>query len=400
MSDLVTFLRDTAARHPERPALRQDGDSRTYTDLDRQSARIASLLRTRGIRKGDRVAVMVPNVPDFVAVYYGILRAGAVVVPMNPLMKEREVAYYLEDSGAALVFAWHDGPALTAARVADGRRVVAVEPTAFAGLLAEHAPLDSVVPVAAEDTAVILYTPGTTGTPRGAALTHGGLAHNTAANATGVQRLTADDVVLGCLPLFHTFGQTCAMNSAVYSGASLVLLPRFEAATALELIASEPVSVFAGAPTMYGALLHDSAAQDADLSSLRLCVSGGAPMPVELLHEFELTFGCTILEGYGMSETGPVVTFNRPDRPRKAGSIGTPIRDVEVRLVDDGGGDAPLGEIGDMAVRGPNLMKGLRASVKDRVAPSKYPRRIWLVDALPMGPSGKILKRAITGPTS
>ncbi|MFH9955812.1 AMP-binding protein [Streptomyces roseolus] len=373
MPDLVTFLRDTAARHPERPALRQDGDSRTYTDLDRQSARVASLLRARGVRKGDRVAVMLPNVPDFVAVHYGILRAGAVVVPTNPLMKEREVAYCLEDSGAALVFAWHDGPALTAARVA-------VEPTAFAGLLAEHAPLDSVVPVAAEDIAVILYTSGATGKPKEAALTHGGLAHHTAANATRVQRLSAHDVILGSLPLFHIFGQTCAMNSAVYSGASLVLLPRSEAATALELIASERRGTGSGPrrpvpPSRTGWLrTGDLARRDED----------GYFFVVGRKKDLSTRGGCNVYP-----REIEEVLHEHPDVARAA-VIGVP----DMRLGEEIAAAVVLRPGGETSP------DELRAFVKDRVAPYKYPRRTRLVDALPMGPSGKILKRALTGPTS
>jgi long-chain acyl-CoA synthetase len=302
------------------------------------------------------------------------------------------------------------------------------------------------------------------------------------------------DVIMGCLPLFHVFGLTCGMNASVISGSTLTLLPRFDAGKALEMIGREKVTIFEGVPTMYSALLHHPDRASADVSSLRLCVSGGAALPVEVLRQFEEAFGCPILEGYGLSETSPVASFNHPDRERKAGSIGTPIAGVEMRAVDDSGADVPPGEVGEIAIRGHNVMKGywgkpeataaaipdgwfrtgdlaridedgyffivdrkkeliirggynvypreieealhehpavaevavvgiphdslgeevgaavalkpgatatpdeLRAFAKARVAAYKYPRHVWLVDQLPKGPTGKILRREIKPP--
>ena len=302
------------------------------------------------------------------------------------------------------------------------------------------------------------------------------------------------DVIMGCLPLFHVFGLTCGMNASVMSGSTLTLLPRFDAAAALEMIAREKVTIFEGVPTMYSALLHSPARATADVSSLRLCVSGGAALPVEVLRQFEEAFGCPILEGYGLSETSPVASFNHPDRERKAGSIGTPIAGVEMRAVNDSGNDVPQGEVGEIAIRGHNVMKGywgkpeataqaipdgwfrtgdlarvdedgyffivdrkkemiirggynvypreieealhehpavaevavigiphdslgeevgaavalkpgatatpdeLKEFAKQRVAAYKYPRHVWLVDALPKGPTGKILRREVIPP--
>src|SRR5581483_8600628 len=297
--------------------------------------------------------------PEFVVLYYGILRAGGIVVPMNPLLKARETDYHLDDSGARLLFEWHLAPgegALGAA--AAGVRHLAVEPDAFAALLAGYEPDPEPAAASDDDVAVLLYTSGTTGRPKGAALTHAGLRHNTRVNATTVQRVGPEDVIVGCLPLFHIFGQTCTMNVAVYAGASLTLIPRFEPQAVLDAIARDRATVFEGVPTMYATLLLHPGAADADVSTLRMCISGGASLPVEILHGFELRFGCMVLEGFGMSETSPVVSFNHPDRPRKAGSIGTPIQDVEVRLLDDKGQDVPEGEVGELAVRGPGLMKG------------------------------------------
>ncbi|MGW4704624.1 long-chain-fatty-acid--CoA ligase [Streptomyces sp. NPDC004285] len=493
MANLAGFLVETAGRQPERPALRLGAQVITYAELDERSARAAALLRSEGVRPGDRVALMLPNVPEFVVLYYGALRAGAVVVPMNPLLKTRETEFHLTDSGAVVLFEWHQAPGEGAAgAAAAGVRHAAVEPAAFAAALARHEPPAEVADTADEDMAVLLYTSGTTGRPKGAVLTHAGLRHNTEVNTVEIQRMTPEDVVVGCLPLFHIFGQICTMSAAVRSGASLVLVPRFEPGAVLEAVARERATVFEGVPTMYAALLQHPS--DADVSTLRMCISGGASLPVEILHGFERRFGCPVLEGFGMSETSPVVTFNHPERPRKAGSIGTPIRDVEVRLLDDEGQDVAPGAIGELAVRGPNVMKGywnrpeeteaaipdgwlrtgdlaraddegylyvvdrkkdmvirggynvypreveevlhehpavalaavvgvphpelgeevaaavvlrpgaeatpdeLRAYVRERVAAYKYPRRVWFVDRLPLGPSGKILKREITVP--
>ncbi|MFJ9012453.1 long-chain fatty acid--CoA ligase [Streptomyces canus] len=493
MANLAQFLVETAARQPERPALRLGTDTTTYAELDERSARAAALLRAEGVRPGDRIALMLPNIPEFVVLYYGALRAGAIVVPMNPLLKERETAYHLTDSGAVLLLEWHRAPGEGArGAAAAGVRNMVVEPSSFAALLAGHEPLTEVARTGDDDVAVLLYTSGTTGKPKGAVLTHGGLRHNTEVNAVHVQRMTPEDVVVGCLPLFHIFGQICTMSVAVRTGASLTLIPRFDPQTVLDTIARDRATVFEGVPTMYAALLQHPT--EADVSTLRMCVSGGASLPVEVLHGFERRFGCAVLEGFGMSETSPVVSFNHPDRPRKAGSIGTPIKDVEVRLLDEKGQDVGSDAIGELVVRGPNVMKGywnrpeetaaavpdgwlrtgdmarqdedgylyivdrkkdmiirggynvypreieevlhehpavtlaavvgvphqelgeeiaaavvlrpgaqatpeeLRQHVKDRVAAYKYPRLVWLADTLPMGPSGKILKREITEP--
>ncbi|MEU7364533.1 long-chain fatty acid--CoA ligase [Streptomyces hygroscopicus] len=491
MTNLAEYLVETVRRQPHRPALRLGGDTVSYAELNERSARVAALLQGEGVKPGDRVALMLPNIPEFVVLYYGALRAGAIVVPLNPLLKKRETAYHLTDSGATLLFEWHRAPGEGAqGAVIAGVRRIAVEPSSFATLLAGLEPVTGVSPTADDEVAVLLYTSGTTGKPKGAALTHGGLRHNTEVVRSRVMRLTSEDVMVGCLPLFHIFGQVCMMSAAVLSGASLVVVPRFDSQTVLDVIAHNRATVFGGVPTMYAALLHHPT--EADLSALRMCVSGGASLPLEVLRDFEERFECAILEGFGMSETSPVVTFNHPDRPRKPGSIGTPIQDVEVRLVDDEGQDVGAGEIGELAVRGPNVMKGywnrpeetaiaipdgwlrtgdlarqdadgyfyivdrkkdmiirggynvypreieevlhehpavslaavvgvphqelgeevaaavvlrlgaqataeeLRLYVKDRVAAYKYPRVVWLMDELPLGPSGKVLKREIS----
>lgn len=329
-----------------------------YSALDAQSAQVAALLKARGLAPGDRVGIMLPNVPAFVAAYYGALRAGGIVVPMNVLLKRREVAHYLGDSGARIVFAWSDflpeaGPGAEGA----GCDVIEVGVAGLAPLLEGVAPAQHVHDADDDDTAVILYTSGTTGTPKGAELRHGGLARNARA-CVDLFSLTDADTILGALPLFHSFGQTCGMNAAMAAGSCLTLLPRFDAAQVLEIIEREHVTVFEGVPTMYGALLHAPGRATADLSSLRVCASGGASLPVELLREFEAAFGCTVLEGYGLSETSPVASFNHPDRERKPGTIGTPLADVEMRLVAEDGSDTPPGEVGEIVIRGYNVMKG------------------------------------------
>src|SRR5215469_8522794 len=495
MANLGSILERAVTSQPDRPAVRMDDLVLTYRQLHDAAARVTSLLSAAGIEPGDRVGLMLPNVPAFPIAFYGALGAQAVVVPMNPLLKGREVAYYLGDSGAKVIFAWNAAAGEAAKGAADaGAQLITVDEPDLSGPLAGVAPQASWADAADDDDAVILYTSGTTGTPKGAQLTHGGLARNARLTTETLLYSTPDDVVMGCLPLFHVFGLTCGLNATVAGGATLTLPPRFDATQALHIIARDQVTIFEGVPTMYAAMLHSPAAADADTSSLRTCVSGGAAMPVEILHAFEKTFGCMILEGYGLSETSPVASFNHPDAERKPGSIGTPVVGVEMRVVGTDGTDVPPGEVGEIAIRGHNVMKGywgkpeataeaipdgwfrtgdlartdedgyffivdrkkemiirggynvypreieevlyehpavaeaavvgiphdslgeevgaavalkkgaaataeeLRAYVKDRVAAYKYPRHVWLVDELPKGPTGKILRREVRRP--
>jgi len=495
VTNLARNLTDTTRSYAGRVAVRVDNTAMTYRALDDASAQVAGLLHERGLKPGDRIGLMMPNVAEVPVVYYGVLRAGGVVVPMNPLLKEREVAYYLGDSGAGLVFAWHTfaDQARGGAEQASAE-LIAVDGEGFLDLLARAVPDYQVADRDDEDTAVILYTSGTTGHPKGAELTPGNLISNTEVSRTDIVRATPDDVIFGGLPLFHVFGQTVALNVAVAAGACLTLLPRFEAAHALRILADHRVTVFEGVPTMYVALLHQPDRASYDTSALRMCVSGGAALPVEVLRGFEEAFGVPVLEGYGLSETSPVASFNHPGRARKPGSIGTAIRDVRMRVVDGDGNEVAQGEVGEIAIRGPNVMKGywlrpeataeairdgwfhtgdlarvdedgyfyivdrkkdliirggynvypreieevlyehpaiaeaaviglphsslgeevgaavalkpgftigveeLRGYVKSQVAAYKYPRHVWIVDALPKGPTGKIQKRDIVIP--
>src|SRR5919109_791168 len=358
MPNLADILTESAAAHSGRVAVKRDERELTYAELDEATALVAGLLRAKGVRPGDRVGIMLPNVEYFAIVYYGALRAGAAVVPMNVLLKEREVAFHVGDSGAALLFAWHQF-ADAAHRGAEEANadIVLVEPRDFEALLGSCDPVREVAGRDPRDTAVILYTSGTTGTPKGAELTHDNLLRN-AEVSVDVFGLDERAVTLGALPLFHAFGQTCGLNATIAVAGTLTLIPRFDGGKALEVIARDRVTVFEGVPTMYAAMLHDPSAADADASTLELCVSGGAAMPVELMRAFEARFGCTVLEGYGLSETSPVASFNPRDAERKPGSIGVPVAGVEMRVVDEEGGGVAQGEVGEIAIRGHNVMKG------------------------------------------
>ena len=495
MPNLVRILTETVARHPSSPAVRLDDRTLTYAELDEAVSQCAGLLAAAGVGPGDRVGIMLPNVPEFPICYYGALRLGATVVPMNVLLKERETGFYLSDPGARVVLAWKDvAEAAQAGATASGAACIVVDPATFADMLAGAEPVADDAERSGDDTAVLLYTSGTTGTPKGAELTHDNLYENTRVTCETLFEFTPDDVVLGALPLFHAFGQTCALNASVYAGSLLTMLPRFDPGKGLEVIARDRVTVFEGVPTMFNAFLHHPEASSTDVSSLRVCCSGGAAMPVEVLKGFEEAFGCVVLEGYGLSETSPVASFNHPHGVRKAGSIGTPIAGVEMRLTDEQGAEVADGEVGEIGIRGPNVMKGywnrpdateevmddgwfstgdmatrdedglyfivdrkkdliirggynvypreieevlyehpgvreaavigvphaslgeevaavvvakegvqvdvdeVKAFLKEQVAAYKYPRMVWLVDELPKGPTGKILKREISVP--
>jgi long-chain acyl-CoA synthetase len=482
--NLAGLLTASAAEHGERPALRLDESEVSYRALDAAGARLAGLLHARGVRPGDRVGIMLPNVPEFAVAYYGVVRAGAIVVPMNVMLKPREAAFYLRDSAASMVFAWHACAEAAEAAARDaGAESSFVTPGEFERLLRTADPNGEPVARDDGDTAVILYTSGTTGTPKGAELTHANLVRN--AQVVGeLNDYGTDTVALGALPLFHAFGQTGALNATLFAGGLLTLLERFDARHALEVIERDRVTVLRGVPTMYTAMLAVLRRERFDTSSLRVCVSGGSAMAVELMAAVEEAFGCRVLEGYGLSETSPVASTNPAARPPRPGSIGVPIPGVEMKLVDAVDG------VGEIAIRGHCVMKGywnrpaetaeaidregwfrtgdlarvdddgyffivdrkkdvilrggynvypreveevlhehsavteaavfgvpdpvlgeevaaavcvdgeadpdeLREFVRDRLAAYKYPRAVAIVDELPKGPTGKILKREL-----
>ncbi len=356
--NLAENLVRSAQEHGDRVAIKLDDVELTYAQLDAAASGVANLLREKGVEAGDRVGVMLPNVPYFPVVYYGVLKLGGVVVPMNVLLKKREVGFYLSDPGAKAVFAWHDfAEAAEAGAEEAGTELILVKPGEFEDLIGGQEHTFETVDREDDDTAVILYTSGTTGTPKGAELTHSNLARNVDGFA-GFTGIDENGVVLGALPLFHSFGQTCGLNAAVRTGACLTLIPRFDPGKALEIIQRDSVTVFEGVPTMYAAMLNHPDRDSFDVSCLELCASGGSAMPVEVMKAFEDAFGCKVLEGYGLSETSPVASFNHPDRERKPGSIGTPIEGVEMKVVDDDGGEVAQGEPGEILIRGHNVMKG------------------------------------------
>jgi long-chain acyl-CoA synthetase len=357
--NLAQILLDSAARDPDHVAIRLDDIELSYAALDGASAHIVGLLSEHGFTPGDRVGIMLPNVPYFPVCYYGVLRAGGVVVPMNVLLKKREVAFYLKDSGAKLMFAWGEFAQDAEAGASEaGAECLLVKQGEFEQQVGEAPAVVEMAEADADaDTAVILYTSGTTGTPKGAELTHGNLSRNAEA-ALGLFGLGSEAVTLGALPLFHSFGQTCGMNATVAAGGTLTLILRFDPGKALEIMQRDHVNVFQGVPTMYGAMLHHPERGQYDTSSLEVCASGGSAMPVELMRGFEDAFGCKVLEGYGLSETSPVASFNHPDRERKPGSIGTPIEGVEMKVVDEDGAEVAQGDVGEIVIRGHNVMKG------------------------------------------
>jgi long-chain acyl-CoA synthetase len=492
MTNLAQNLIGTAEKYGDRPAIRLDDHTLTYAELLGKSRRMATLLQSKGVQPGDRVGLQSANVPAYPIAFYGALIAGATVVPMNPLLKGREVEFYVTDSGAKIIVAGE--------QMADAARSAA-EATGVEALIVPALGPDELPDEEAElverddqDTAVVLYTSGTTGKPKGAELTHFSLSSNAVMTAETLLESGPDDVIMGCLPLFHVFGLTCGLNASVVSGACLTLIPRFDGGKALEVIGRDKVTIFQGVPTMYSAMLHHEGRHQANLATLRTCISGGSAMPVEVMKAFENEFGCIILEGYGLSETSPVASFNHPGEDRRPGTIGTAVRGMQLRIVNDDGEDVAEGEVGEIAIRGEGLMKGywqrpeataeaipdgwfrtgdlatrdadgyytivdrkkeliirggynvypreieealyehpavaeaavvgmphpdlgeevgaavalkpgasaavdeLREHVRERVAAYKYPRKIWIVDELPKGPTGKILRREVTAP--
>ncbi len=356
--NLAELLTASAGRDPDKVAVKLDENELTYAELDEASARVATFLRSKGLEPGDRVGVMLPNQLQFPVIYYGVLRAGGVVVPMNVLLKRREVAYFCEDSASRLLLAWHDLAEETEAGTAGcDTELIGIEPGSFAELLDATDPDPETFDAEKSDTAVILYTSGTTGRPKGAELTHLNLSLNCEISAERVLDLSRDDVVLGALPLFHSFGQTVSMNATLCTGACLTLLPRFDPTKALEIFERDRVNVFQGAPTMYGALLNHPDRESYTTHLVR-CMSGGAAMPVEVMRAFEEAFGCKVLEGYGLSETSPVSCSNPPEGERKPGSVGIPIRGVEMAVLDDDGKELEPDAVGEIVIRGHNIMKG------------------------------------------
>jgi long-chain acyl-CoA synthetase len=359
MTNLSVYLVESADMYPDGPALRCDGTTTTFSELADNAARFAAYLADRGLRPGDRVGVMLANRPEFAMVFYGVLHAGAVVVPMDPLRSAREVEFFLTNTGARLlVYAPSCGKAATAGALAAGVPLIGVGKHTLdqltGGFLGQAWPVTHT----SDDNAVILHTSSGTGAPKGAQLTHTNLVCNQAVIASKLLNIGPDDAVLGCLPPSQAFGMTCGLAATISAGATLSLLPSFDAGTALEMVAAERVTVFEGLAPMFAAMLGATAGHDLDFGSLRVCISAGAAMPAEVLRRFEDKFNCTVLEGYGLPETSGPACFNHPYAVRKFGSIGTPLDGVQMRVVDTHATEVPTLAPGEIQVRGRNVMRG------------------------------------------
>ncbi len=354
--NLGHILDATAARSPDAPAVVFEGSTTTYTELARQARAAAADLAARGVIKGDRVAVWLPNQPDFVSAMYAVLRLGAVVVPVHAALTKPEARHILSDAGAKAVF-------LGEAQAAAGGEELIEELGLQKALLPHHGPADSgdvppTADVAEEELAVIAYTSGTSGLPKGAMLTHGNLTANLEQMSRTPIGVGPDDAVLCVLPLFHIFGLNVVLNLAVKVGAKIVLHERFDPQASLDAIRSEAVTVVAGAPPVYVAWLGLPSGPSDAFASVRIAISGAAPLPPDVLAAFKERFGVTIWEGYGLTETAPALTFTGIGGVAKPGSIGRALDDVELRLIDEDGEDVEPGDPGEIVVRGPNVFAG------------------------------------------
>ncbi|MBC7724880.1 MAG: long-chain fatty acid--CoA ligase [Burkholderiaceae bacterium] len=369
---VAAILAESAIRFPEKDAIIVGPTSTTYRDLWREAREYAGALRARGIGEGDAVAILIPNVAEFPRAYYGILALGAIVVPIHALLKSGEIDYVLRDSGAKLLVCAAPllGEGAKGAALA-GIDVVSVmipdDKTGelpFARLEDEArtaTAVETYVPRNPFDTATILYTSGTTGQPKGAEGCHLALVEQVNVLLLNTFDLRPDDRVLGCLPLFHTFGQTCTMNTSFRAGATVVMVPRFDGDTALKVMVEQECTVFMGVPTMYIALL-DAASRNTERPPLRYGCSGGAAIPVAIIEKFREAFGAQIFEGYGLTETSPVATFNHVGREPRPGTVGQAIWGVEIGIADPDLQESvsmlPIGELGEVLIRGHLLMKG------------------------------------------
>jgi long-chain acyl-CoA synthetase len=368
--NLAIMLRESRNAHPDKPLCHIAGQTFSYRQVDEISGRVATSLRNLGVSRGDKVAVQLPNLPQFLFAYFGILKAGAAMVPLNPLLRAREISYHLSDSDARLLITFETfaEEAVAGARDIKGLATYLVNlpgndqrpsGTKHFDELYFADDTGAIEPTNADDTAVIIYTSGTTGRPKGAELTHFQLFMNCTV-AGELFGFRDEDVGMAVLPMFHVFGLSSVLNVSVRHGGTLVLVPRFDADTVVEQLARYQCTIFSGVPTMYIALLRADTGGH-DLSALRVGVSGGAPIPGEVIRAFEEKFaGVVILEGYGLSETASTTTFNVNAEQRKVASIGKPIWGVQVRVVDENDDELGPGpdNVGEIVIRGHNVMKG------------------------------------------
>ncbi len=366
---------ETAAAHPEKKALSFFGKKLAYHEVSRAVLAFASALQNSGVKKGDRVAIMLPNCPQYVIAYFGALSAGAIVTQINPMLVERELNYILTDSGAETMVVFEPlYPKVKNVQPETKLKTViavSIQPSgqelgsdySFDGFIATASASFSPVDISpADDVAILQYTGGTTGRSKGAMLTHRNIMANVAQSYEffkGEMEI-GKEKILTVIPLFHVFGMTSCMNLSVYTASELIMLPRFELEEVLQTIKQEQPTIFPGVPTMYVAITNHPNAEQYGIDSIRTCNSGSAPMPVELLREFEGKTGSKILEGYGLSEASPTTHCNPHFADRKPGSVGICFPSTDCRVVDLGDGvtEVPSGELGEVIVKGPQVMKG------------------------------------------
>lgn len=367
MNNLAGILRESATKYPDLVAVNFMGQKTTYRELDVAANKIAHALREMGVSKGDRVAIYCINSPFFVASYFGIQKLGATVVTVNLLLHHSEVEYILRDSGSkVLIFYEMFAPNVAAVRanLPDLKDLIVVGKSeqvsaqSYAEIM-QNMPADPIeVDVnLANDVAAILYTSGTTGNPKGAMLTHQNLLSNSSSVAYSLG-IKHDDILLTVLPMFHSFAMTCCLITPIRQAAQIVAVPKFEPTQVVDTIAATGSTLFFGVPSMYVVLLQLPDAKVKSMESIKYAISGGAAMPREVMTQFEKKYKIPVYEGDGPTECSPVTTVNPIGGKRKIGSIGLPIRDVELKIVDLEGKELPDNEIGEIVVRGPNVMKG------------------------------------------
>lgn len=377
--NLVSRVRETAMIQPEKIAYHFMGQDTSYKEFDASVARFASSLQKMGIGKGDHVVFLLGNTPHFLISLHATMRIGATAIPVNPIYTPDEISYIVHNSDAKAVIALDlllplvkqaasafqmvkhyvicETVPDTPERIVALPDEVKVKVHTFTQLIATGSLDVEPVPIDENETAIILYTSGTTGGPKGAMLTHKNIYSNARDIATYLD-FTEDDRVVATLPVFHVFALSVVVNAPLLKGATIILVPRFSPGAIFDIVREQKATVFAGVPTMYNFMYQFPTGKKEDFETIRLAISGGSSLPVALLHNFEERFDVRISEGYGLSEASPVTCFNPLDRERVPGSIGMSIINVENKVVDELGKEMPNGEVGELIVRGPNVMKG------------------------------------------
>ncbi|PIC64485.1 long-chain fatty acid--CoA ligase [Sporosarcina sp. P13] len=377
--NLVSSVHETAQTKPQKIAYRFMGKDTTYAAFDLSVSLFASALKDLGVNEGDKVAFLLGNTPHYLISLYATMRIGATAVPINPLYTPDEISFILENSDAKVVIAIDQllplvevasqtfpmienfivcemGPD-AGEKLATLADHIKTKVHAFTTLMKQAKPLSEIVTVDENESAVILYTSGTTGYPKGAMLSHKNIYSN-ARDVGDYLGFSENDRIVATLPLFHVFALTVVANAPLLKGATILLEPRFSPGDIFTLIREQKATVFAGVPTMYNFLYQYPEGKTEDFETIRLSISGGSSLPVSLLHDFEEKFQVRVSEGYGLSEASPVTCFNPLDRERVPGSIGTNIMNVENKIVNEMGEEVPVNEVGELIVRGPNVMIG------------------------------------------